>query len=144
MSLHGEYDRDNIFAKMIRGEIEAVKVYEDEHVLSIMDIFPQAEGHTLVIPKEPARNLLELSDECARETITRVKRIAKAVADGLEPDGVVVTQFNGAPAGQSIFHIHFHVIPRWEGRGLGHHGGGEQVDAGRLEPIAEKIRAALG
>jgi histidine triad (HIT) family protein len=144
MSLHGTYDDDNIFAKILRGEAPAVKVYEDDHVLAFMDVFPQTEGHTLVLPKEKARNLLELSDDAAREAITRVKKVAKAVEAALEPDGVVVTQFNGAPAGQSVFHIHFHIIPRWEGRGLGQHGGsGEMADAGELEKLAEKIRAKL-
>lgn len=143
MSLQGEYDDDNIFAKMIRGEIEPVKVYEDEHVLSIMDIFPQSPGHTLVIPKEKARNLLELSDEGAKAAIIRVKRLATAVREGLDPDGVVVTQFNGAPAGQSIFHIHFHIIPRWSDQSLGEHGGGQQADPEELEKQAAKIRAAL-
>ncbi|PWE16486.1 HIT family protein [Marinicauda salina] len=144
MSLHGTYDDDNIFAKILRGEAPAVKVYEDDHVLAFMDVFPQTEGHTLVLPKEKARNLLELSDEAAREAITRVKKVAKAVEAALEPDGVVVTQFNGAPAGQSVFHIHFHIIPRWEGRGLGRHGGsGEMADTGELEKLAEKIRAKL-
>lgn len=143
MSLNGQYDDENIFAKMIAGEIPAVKVHEDEHVLAIMDIFPQSPGHTLVIPKEKARNLLELSDEAAAAAITRVKKIARAVADGLEPDGVVVTQFNGAPAGQSIFHIHFHIIPRWEDKPLGQHGSGGKADTGELEAQAERIRAAL-
>lgn len=143
MSLHGPYDDDNVFAKMIRGEIPAVKVHEDEHVLAVMDIFPQTPGHTLVIPKKRARNLLELSDDAAREAITRVKTIAKAVADGLEPDGVVVTQFNGAPAGQSIFHVHFHIIPRWTDQPVGQHGGGQQAGSEELETYAGKIRAAL-
>ena len=98
MSLHGDYDDENVFAKMISGQIPAVTVHEDEHVLCVMDIFPQSPGHTLVIPKERARNLLELSDEAAQAAITRVKAIARAVAKGLDPDGVTVTQFNGAPA----------------------------------------------
>lgn len=143
MSLHGQYDDDNVFTKMMRGDIPSVKVYEDDHVLAVMDIFPQSPGHTLVVPREKARNLLELSDEAAREAITRVKRIAKAVAEGLEPDGVVVTQFNGAPAGQSIFHVHFHIIPRWQGQDMGRHGGGQQAGTEELERHAEKIRAAL-
>lgn len=143
MSLHGQYDDDNIFAKMMRGDIPAVKVHEDDHVLAVMDIYPQTPGHTLVVPREKARNLLELSDEAARETITRVKAIAKAVAEGLRPDGVVVTQFNGAPAGQSIFHVHFHIIPRWNDQPMGAHGGGQQAETGELEKYAEKIRAAL-
>ena len=142
MSLTGQYDDDNIFAKMMRGDIPAVKVFEDDHVLAVMDIFPQSPGHTLVIPKEKARNLLELADEMAGEAIKRVRRIANAVVKGLDPDGVVVTQFNGAPAGQSIFHIHFHIIPRWQDKALGGHGSGEQADTDELEGLADKIRAA--
>lgn len=143
MSLTGQYDDDNIFAKMMRGDIPSVKVFEDDHVLAVMDIFPQSPGHTLVIPKEKARNLLELSDEMAGEAIKRVRRIANAVVKGLDPDGVVVTQFNGAPAGQSIFHIHFHIIPRWEDTPLGGHGSGKQADTDELKGLADKIRAAL-
>ncbi|WP_270376118.1 HIT family protein [Marinicauda sp. Alg238-R41] len=143
MSLHGDYDDDNVFAKMISGQIPAVKVHEDEHVLCVMDIFPQSPGHTLVIPKERARNLLELSDEAAQAAITRVKAIASAVAKGLDPDGVTVTQFNGAPAGQSIFHIHFHVIPRYTGQAIGEHGQSGQADTETLKAQAEKIKAAL-
>lgn len=143
MSLTGSYDDDNIFAKMLRGEIPAVKVYEDEAVLAVMDLYPQSPGHTLVIPKEKARNLLELSDEMAGKAIARVRRIATAIVEALDPDGVVVTQFNGAPAGQSIFHIHFHIVPRWEGRSMGQHGGGKKADTAELEELAEKIRAAL-
>ena len=117
MSLHGTYDDQNIFAKILRGEAPCVKVYEDEHVLSFMDIFPQSKGHTLVIPKEAARNLLEISDDGAAEAIKRVKKVAKAVESALNPDGVTIAQFNGAPAGQTVYHIHFHIIPRWDGSG---------------------------
>ena len=122
MSLHGTYDDQNIFAKILRGEAPCVKVYEDEHVLSFMDIFPQSKGHTLVIPKEAARNLLEISDAGAAEAIKRVKKVAKAVETALKPDGVTIAQFNGAPAGQTVYHIHFHIIPRWEGQDIAGHG----------------------
>lgn len=142
MSLHGTYEADNIFAKILRGEIPSASVYEDADVKVIMDAFPQSEGHTLVIPKEPARNLLELSEDDAATAIRHVKRVAQAVETALKPDGIVVTQFNGAPAGQSVFHIHFHVIPRWENRPMGEHGGG-QADPDALKAMAEKIAAAL-
>ena len=142
MSLHGTYEADNIFAKILRGEIPSATVYEDGDVKVIMDAFPQSEGHTLVIPKEAARNLLELSETAAATAIGHVKRVTQAVEAALKPDGIVVTQFNGAPAGQSVFHIHFHVIPRWEDREMGKHGGG-QADPDALKALAERIAAKL-
>lgn len=143
MSLDGQYDPENIFAKILRGEMPCVKVYEDEHVLAFMDLFPQAPGHTLVVPREPVRNALEMSDGALQATIVRVKRIANAVKTALKPDGIVITQFNGAPAGQTIFHVHFHIIPRREGEALGAHGG-RQADTEELKRQAEKIAAAIG
>ncbi len=143
MSLDGRYDDQNIFAKILRGEAKCVKVFEDEHVLAFMDVFPQAEGHTLIVPKEPARNLLELSEDAAAAAIVRVKRVAQAVRAALEPDGVTVVQFNGAPAGQTVFHIHFHVIPQRDGQSLKGHGKAGQADTDALEALAEKIRANL-
>jgi len=143
MSLHGPYDDQNIFAKILRGEAPCVKVYEDDAVLAFMDIFPQSKGHTLVIPKEAARNLLELSDQAAGEAIARVKKIARAVETALKPDGITVAQFNGAPAGQTVFHIHFHIIPRWDGQDIAGHGSAGQADMDALNALAEQIRAAL-
>jgi histidine triad (HIT) family protein len=142
MSLDGQYDPDNIFAKILKGEIPCVKVYEDEHVLSFMDLYPQAPGHTLVVPREPVRNALEMSDGALQAAIVRVKRIGNAVKTALKPDGIVITQFNGAPAGQTIFHVHFHIIPRTEGQALGVHGG-QQADMDQLKAQAEKIAAAI-
>ena len=105
MTLHAPYDRDNIFAKMLRGEIPAVKVFEDDIALAFMDIFPQAPGHTLVIPKDvEARNLLDMPADRLGPYMERVQRVARAVEAGLQPDGVIVTQFNGAAAGQTVFH----------------------------------------
>lgn len=144
MTLHDAYDPDNIFAKMIRGEIPAVKVFEDETALAFMDIFPQSEGHTLVIPKGvKARNLLEMPADKLGPYMSRVQTVAKAVEAALKPDGVVVTQFNGSAAGQTVFHLHFHIIPRWEGRSMAGHGAANKADPEVLEGLAEKIRAAL-
>lgn len=143
MSLDGRYDDQNIFAKILRGEAPAVKVHEDEHTLAIMDVFPQAPGHVLVIPKEPARNLFELSEEAAEKTILAVKAVAAGVRRALDPDGVFVAQFNGAPAGQTVFHIHFHIIPRREGEAIAGHGNAKMADTADLEALAAKIRAAL-
>ncbi len=144
MSLDGRYDTGNIFAKIIRGEIPSVKVFEDDKVLAFMDVFPQSRGHALVISKvSQARNLLEVESDVLADLIAATQTLAKATVTALKPDGVVVTQFNGAPAGQTIFHLHFHVIPRYEGEGLGRHGEGGMADVGELKALAEKISAAL-
>ena len=119
MSLDGTYDDGNIFAKILRGEMPSARVFEDSHVYAFMDVFPQARGHTLVIPKHStARNLLEEDPAVLGPLILGVQRVTRAVRAALKPDGIVVTQFNGAPAGQTVYHLHFHIIPRWEGQGL--------------------------
>ena len=142
MSLHGQYDPDNIFAKIMRGEMPCVKVYEDDNILSFMDVFPQSKGHTLVIPKAPSRNLLETNAKDIGRIFGSVQRIAKAVETALKPDGITITQFNGAPAGQTVFHTHVHIIPRYDGKALGNHGG-DMADMDALKALAEKISAAL-
>ena len=144
MSLHVTYDADNIFAKIIRGDMPCVKLLETDNILAFMDVFPQSEGHCLIIHKQAqATNLLDVDDNALGEIIVAVKKLAAAVKDGLSPDGVRVIQFNGAPAGQSVFHLHFHVIPVYEGKSLGPHASGGPVSAEDLEPLAAKIRAAL-
>lgn len=144
MSLDGTYDHDNIFAKILRGEMGCARVYEDDHVFAFMDVFPQAKGHTLVIPKHSsARNLLEESPEKLSHLILGVQRVAKAVRAALNPDGVVVTQFNGAPAGQTIYHLHFHIIPRWTGVELGRHASGGMADMDELKALAAQIAAKI-
>ena len=115
MSLDGTYDDANVFAKIIRGEMPSVKVYEDDDVLAFMDVFPQSKGHTLVIPKRSkARNLLEVEPEVLQTLILSVQKVAKAVRAAVNPDGVMVGQYNGAPSGQTIYHLHFHIIPRFD------------------------------
>ncbi|MCG8444079.1 MAG: HIT family protein [Caulobacterales bacterium] len=143
MALEGRYDADNIFAKILRGEIPCHTVFEDETALAFMDLFPQSEGHTLIVPRTPARNLFDLPPEALSALIVRVQQVAHAVRAAFEPDGVVVTQFNGAPAGQTVFHVHFHVIPVYEGRPTGRHADGGQADAEVLSAHAAKIAAAL-
>jgi histidine triad (HIT) family protein len=143
MSLHGAYDDQNIFAKILRGEAPSVKVLEDDQVLAIMDVFPQSEGHVLVIPKARARNLLDLSAEAASAAMERVQQLARAVEAALKPEGVMVAQFSGAPAGQTVFHVHFHVIPRWADRKMAGHGQAGQADMKALEALAERIKAQL-
>lgn len=144
MTLHAEYDPDNIFAKILRGNMPSVKVFEDETALAFMDVFPQAEGHTLVIPKDvEARNFLDMPTEKLGAFMERVQTVSRAVEKALQPDGVVVTQFNGAPAGQTVFHLHFHIIPRWNGQSLSGHASGQMADMGELTALAEKIAAQI-
>ena len=137
------YDPANIFGKIIRGEIPAHKVYEDADVLVMMDIFPQSRGHTLVIPKAPSRNPFDADPAVLARAIGHVQRVANAVKAALNPDGIRIAQFNEAPAGQSVFHLHFHVIPAYEGLELGRHGQGKADDA-ELAAQANAIAAALG
>lgn len=144
MSLHGTYDDNNLFAKILRGEIPAVKVFEDDEVLAFMDIFPQSRGHLLVLPKNVrARNFLELPPGKVAPLMERVQRLAIAAEKALKPDGVTVTQFNGEDAGQTIFHLHFHIIPRYAGARLAGHGHGNRADIAELEALAKQIAAEL-
>ena len=143
MSLDGPYEDDNIFARIIKGEIPSAKIYETDRVLAIMDAFPQARGHCLVVHKTSrARNLLDAEPETLDELITAVQKIARGVRTALKPDGLVITQFNGTAAGQTVFHLHFHIIPRVEGEALGRHGGG-MADMAELERLAREIAGAL-
>ncbi len=144
MSLHGTYDDNNLFAKILRGEIPSVKVYEDADVLAFMDIFPQTRGHLLVVPKNvKARNFLELPAERVASLMATVHKLTIATEKALKPDGVTVTQFNGEDAGQTIFHLHFHIIPRYAGQRLAGHNHGNRADIAELEKIAKDIAAAL-
>jgi histidine triad (HIT) family protein len=144
MSLDGTYDDANIFARILRGEMPSARVFEDEHVYAFMDVFPQSRGHVLVIPKHSkARNLLEEEPQVLADLMLGVQRVARAVVAALKPDGVVVTQFNGAPAGQTVFHLHVHIIPRWEGAALGRHASGGMADPQELKALAEQIGAMI-
>jgi histidine triad (HIT) family protein len=140
MSLDGDYDPDNIFAKIVRGEAPAAKVYEDHDTLAFMDVFPQGPGHTLVIHKRAqARNLLDVAPDDLHAVIDTTQRVARAVRAALKPDGVFVAQFNGMAAGQTVFHLHFHVIPRWADVPLGRHGEGGIAAMSDLKALAEQI-----
>lgn len=144
MSLQAVYDADNIFAKIIRGDMACVKIAETDETLAFMDVFPQSEGHCLVVHKNVrATNLMDMPSDDLGVLMNAVQRIAGAVKDGLNPDGIRVAQFNGAVAGQTVYHLHFHIIPVYEGRALAPHAGGSPADAGMLEETAAKIRAAL-
>lgn len=136
------YDGNNIFARILRGEAPCIKICETATTLAIMDVMPQADGHVLVIPKEPAVEIDELSTQAAADCIGEVQRVAAAVRRALAPDGLLIAQFNGAAAGQTVPHVHFHVIPRWAGQELRLHAR-EMAPREKLEELAEKIRRAL-
>jgi histidine triad (HIT) family protein len=136
------YDRKNVFARIVRGEIPAHKVYEDEHTLAFMDVMPQSAGHTLVVPKAEAEDIFEVPGEALAATIMTTQRIARAVRKAFDPPGVMIAQLNGRGAGQSVFHIHFHVLPRYEGVDFRFHAR-EMADPQVLAEHAARIRAAL-
>ena len=117
------YDPTNVFAKVLRGEIPSTKVYEDDATLAFMDIMPRCEGHTLVIPKTPARNVLDASTEQLAAYLATVQKIGRAHLKAFGAQGVTVLQFNEAAGGQVVFHLHFHVIPRFDGLPLAPHTG---------------------
>lgn len=143
MSLHGQYDSDNVFAKIIRGELPCYKIYEDDDVLAFLDLFPQSYGHALVIPKhDAARNILEASPQALNQVMAGVQKVAKALAEELQPDGIQVAQFNGAPAGQTVFHLHMHVIPRYNGGELAAHASGK-ADPAELAKLQARLSARL-
>ncbi|OUS29369.1 HIT family protein [Gammaproteobacteria bacterium 45_16_T64] len=136
------YDNENIFAKIIRGEFGCIKVYEDDHVIAFMDIMPQADGHTLIVPKEAAETLSDLSDDGAAAAIKVVKKIVGAVKVAMDVPAATVMQLNGSEAGQTVPHIHFHVIPGSILGGKPH--AREMADQELLKGFADKIIAALG
>ena len=136
------YDPDNIFAKILRGEIPCVKVFEDAKTLAFMDVMPEAEGHVLVIPKEPGETIFDISPEAAAHTIRTTQIVAAAVKKAMDVPGIMLAQLNGAASGQTIPHVHFHVLPRKLGADLSFHGK-TMVKPDVLEPVAAKIRAAL-
>jgi len=136
------YDPNNIFAKILREEIPCVKVFEDDRTLAFMDVMPQAQGHVLIIPKEAAEDILALSPEGAAAMMVTTQKIAKAVKKALNAPGIHLMQLNGAPAGQTVLHVHFHVIPRDVSVALKPHAGG-MVDAKILEAVAVRIRGAM-
>eukprot|EP01037_Dinobryon_pediforme_P013825 gene13825-13940_t len=136
------YDSNNIFAKILRGEIPCHKVYEDEIALAFMDVMPQGMGHTLVLPKAPSRNLLDIEAHTLGALIQRVQKVAIAVKTAFEADGATLMQFSESAGGQTVFHTHFHIIPRFEGINLRPHSGSmEKPDV--LAEQAAKIRAVL-
>jgi histidine triad (HIT) family protein len=137
------YDNSNIFARILREEIPAHKVYEDEHAIAFMDVMPQGKGHTLVVPRAPSRNILDIGAHELQHLAITVQRVARAVVKAFDAQGVTVMSFAEPAGGQSVFHTHFHVIPRFEGTPLKPHSGG-MADPEVLAEQAFAIRAVLG
>jgi histidine triad (HIT) family protein len=137
------YDTNNVFAKILRGEIPAHKVLEDDDVIVFMDVMPQGPGHTLIVPKAASRNLLDADPTVLAKLLPTVQRVARAVKDAFAADGVSVFQYNEPAGGQSVFHLHIHVVPRFEGVPLKPHSG-TMEDQAVLAANAEKLRKALG
>ena len=138
-----QYSPNNIFAKILRGEMPCIKVYEDDDTIAFMDIMPQADGHTLVVPKEAAVNLFDLSERGAQAAIVATQRVARAVRAAFSPDGISLGQVNGAAAGQTVPHVHFHIVPRYNDQSLRGHARDMQ-EPEVLKGHAERIIAALG
>ncbi len=136
------YDENNVFAKILRGEIPVHKVLEDDDVIVFMDVMPQAPGHTLVVPKAPSRNLLDADPAVLAKLLPVVQQVARAVKTAFAADGVSVFQYNEPAGGQSVFHLHIHVVPRHDGVALKPHTGAME-DGAVLAANAEKLRAAL-
>jgi histidine triad (HIT) family protein len=136
------YDPDNVFARILRHELPSVVVYEDALTLAFMDIMPSVEGHTLVIPKEPAEGIFDLSGEGLAATVRTTQKVARAVKSAFACPGLMIVQLNGTAAGQSIPHFHFHILPRVAGLDLKLHGRALAAPPA-LEPLAAKIRAEL-
>ena len=143
MSLDGVYEPGNVFAKILRGEIPKALIFEDLETMAFMDAFPQSPGHCLVIHKtSTARNLLDAEPETLAAIMRTAQKVTRAVRDALAPDGIVITQFNGEAAGQTVFHLHVHVIPRWAGAALGRHGA-TMADPAELSRTAARIAAKI-
>ena len=137
------YDENNVFAKVLRGEIPCHQIYEDTDTLAFLDIMPRADGHALVITKEKARDLFDISPSGLNKLMAVVQKLAPKIRDAIGADGVLIQQFNGAAAGQTVFHVHVHIIPRKEGEALKPHAG-KMADQAALATIAEKIRRKIG
>jgi histidine triad (HIT) family protein len=136
------YDPDNIFAKVLRGEVPCHKIYEDEDTLAFLDIMPRTEGHALVVTKEKARDLFDIKPEALGKLMAVVQKLAPKIKEVVGADGVLIQQFNGAAAGQTVFHLHIHIVPRNEGEALKPHAG-KMEDQAKLAATAEKIRKKL-
>ncbi|VAW20929.1 Bis(5'-nucleosyl)-tetraphosphatase (asymmetrical) [hydrothermal vent metagenome] len=136
------YQDDNIFAQILSGKIPSVKLFENDDCLAILDAFPQSKGHSLLIPKSPSRNLLDADPGQLATILPEVQKLALATKSALKADGIKIAQFNETAAGQTVFHLHFHIIPAFDGVEIGQHAS-QMVPTEELNEIAEKIRAKL-
>jgi len=136
------YDSNNIFAKILRGEAPAHTVYETEHALAFMDLMPQVPGHTLVVPKDSAEGIHDADPIILGATIQVVQTVAAAVKEAFQAPGIMIAQLNGAAAGQTVFHLHFHILPRSAGLEFKLHAR-EVESSAVLEAHAERVRACL-
>ena len=136
------YDPNNIFARILRGEIPSHKIYEDEHTLAFMDVMPHVDGHCLVIPKVGSRNLLDAELSTLTSLMATVQKVARAAKAAFKADGVQIRQYNEPAAGQTVFHLHFHIMPLNEGQAIRPHAG-KMADQGLLAKQAEMIRMKL-
>lgn len=136
------YDPNNVFAKVLRGELPSHEIYEDEDTLAFLDIMPRAEGHALVITKEKARDLFDVSPQALAKLMAVVQKLSPQIKEAVGADGVLIAQYNGAAAGQTVFHLHVHIIPRKAGVELKPHSG-KMEDQAKLAATAEKIRKRL-
>ena len=137
------YDDQNVFARILREELPAHRVYDDEHTFAFMDVMPQGEGHVLVVPKAPSRNILDIGAHDLQNLMVTVQRVARAVMRAFDAEGVTIMQFNEPAGGQTVFHTHVHVIPRFSGSALKSHSG-KKADDEALADQAFRIRAVLG
>ncbi len=138
-----DYDSANVFAKILRGELPAERIYEDDGSFAFMDIMPRSDGHCLVIPKVAARTLFDLPTEALGPFFGVVQKVGRAALAGMGADGLTLQQFNEPAGGQVVFHLHVHILPRWTGIALRPHTG-QMADGALLKGHAAKIRAALG
>lgn len=138
-----DYDPDNIFGKILRGEMPCHRAFEDEAILVMMDVFPQSRGHTLIIPKTPSRNILDADPDALAKVARYLPRVARAVRTATKADGLRLMQFNEAPSGQTVFHLHFHLVPIYVDVALAHHAAGARADDAELAALAEAIGAQL-
>jgi len=136
------YDPNNIFAKILRGELPCHKIYEDEDTLAFLDIMPRTEGHALVITKAQANDLFDVSPDALAKLMAVVRKLGPVIEDALDADGVLIQQFNGAAAGQTVFHLHVHILPIKAGRPLKPHAG-QMADQEALAATADKIKQKL-
>ncbi|MBI6743396.1 HIT family protein [Pseudomonas syringae] len=143
MSLEGKYDSNNIFSLIIKEDAPAYTFYDDDCVMAFLDVFPQSYGHVLVIPKQvQARNILEVDTDTLSKIIVVVQRLSKVLSEELKPDGIQIVQFNGGAAGQTVYHLHFHIIPRWAGEGVSAHGK-NSADPAELKSLQKRLLARL-